>query len=164
MHEGMVKHLHSWVNRLLGPKELDQHLQRVPPNHSLQVYDKGISGFSRLTGNEHQQLGKQPLGCIANYVPPAVIRATQALLDFTYIVQYQSHSEDTLAYLEEALYDFHKDKDTFIKLKAWLGSFNFPKVHSLLHYVRAIKAFSTTDSYNTESTERLHIDMVKDAY
>ncbi|KAG8940754.1 hypothetical protein FRC03_005129 [Tulasnella sp. 419] len=53
MHEGMVKHLHSWVHHLLGPKELDQRLQHMPPNHSLQVYDKGISGFSRLTGNEH---------------------------------------------------------------------------------------------------------------
>ncbi|KAG8940755.1 hypothetical protein FRC03_005130 [Tulasnella sp. 419] len=45
-----------------------------------------------------------------------------------------------------------------------MAGFNFPKVHSLLHYVRAIKAFGTTDGYNTESTERLHIDMVKDAY
>ncbi|KAG8946041.1 hypothetical protein FRC03_001582, partial [Tulasnella sp. 419] len=165
MHEGMVKHLLEWITRLIGPTELDQRLQRMPPNHSLRVYDKGISGFSRLTGTEHRQLSKQLLGCLIDYAAPGVIRATRGLLDFLYIAQYQSHSEETLAYLEEALHEFHQDKDVFLKFGARMGNgFNLPKLHSLLHYERAIKAFGTTDGYNTESTERLHIDFVKNAY
>jgi hypothetical protein len=39
--------------------------------------------------------------------------------------------------------------------------FNIPKFHSLLHYVDSIKAFGTTDNYNTEMFERLHIDFAK---
>ncbi|EIW81904.1 hypothetical protein CONPUDRAFT_54049, partial [Coniophora puteana RWD-64-598 SS2] len=39
----------------------------------------------------------------------------------------------------------------------------FP-LHVLQHYVRAIELFGTTDNFNTESTERLHIDFAKDAY
>lgn len=42
--------------------------------------------------------------------------------------------------------------------------FNLPKLHSLLHYVRAIIELGTSDNYNTETTERLHIDYAKDAY
>lgn len=42
--------------------------------------------------------------------------------------------------------------------------FNLPKLHSLLHYVPAIKELGTTDNYNTETTERLHIDYAKEAY
>ena len=44
------------------------------------------------------------------------------------------------------------------------SNFNLPKLHSLLHYVSSIKLFGTTDNYNTEYTERLHIDLAKDAY
>ena len=39
-----------------------------------------------------------------------------------------------------------------------------PKIHSLTHYTASIRLFGTTDNYNTEQTERLHIDTTKDAY
>ena len=42
--------------------------------------------------------------------------------------------------------------------------FNILKIHSLLHYSSSIHIFSTTNNYNTEQTEQLHIDFVKNAY
>jgi hypothetical protein len=42
--------------------------------------------------------------------------------------------------------------------------FNIPKLHSLTHYVPLIHLFGTTDNYNTEQTEQLHIDFAKNAY
>jgi hypothetical protein len=44
------------------------------------------------------------------------------------------------------------------------SDFNIPKIHALQHYVPSIKLFGTTDNYNTEYSERLHIDFAKDAY
>ena len=44
------------------------------------------------------------------------------------------------------------------------GHFNFPKLHSLPHYLESIRLLWTTDNYNTEATEHLHIDLAKDAY
>jgi hypothetical protein len=41
---------------------------------------------------------------------------------------------------------------------------NIPKLHSLQHYIAVIKLYGTMDNYNTEYTERLHIDLAKDAY
>ncbi|KAI0685649.1 hypothetical protein BC835DRAFT_1455506 [Cytidiella melzeri] len=42
--------------------------------------------------------------------------------------------------------------------------FNLPKLHFALHYSQSIRLFGTTDNFNTEYTERLHIDFTKDAY
>jgi len=50
-----------------------------------------------------------------------ITKALRALLDFIYIAQYQSHSNDTLGYLEDALQSFHKHKAAFWKLKAQKG-------------------------------------------
>ncbi|KAG5639898.1 hypothetical protein DXG03_002541, partial [Asterophora parasitica] len=44
------------------------------------------------------------------------------------------------------------------------GHLNIPKLHFLNHYLRAIKLFGSTNNYNTEATERLHIDFAKLAY
>jgi hypothetical protein len=43
-------------------------------------------------------------------------------------------------------------------------NFNLPKLHSLLHYTSSIQLFGTTDNYNPEQSERLHIDLAKNAY
>ena len=65
--------------------------------------------------------------------------------------------------LEDALDHFHRNKAVFLDLGA-RGHFNIPKLHSLIHYTMSITLFGATDNYNTEQTERLHIDLAKDAY
>ena len=41
---------------------------------------------------------------------------------------------------------------------------NIPKLHSLVHYAESIRNLGTTDNYNTEVFERLHIDCAKKAW
>ncbi|KAH9056273.1 hypothetical protein EDB87DRAFT_1545019, partial [Lactarius vividus] len=57
----------------------------------------------------------------------------------------------------------HNNKAVFVDLGV-CEHFNIPKLHSLMHYSPSIALFGTTDNYNTEQTERLHIDFTKDAY
>ncbi|KIY61623.1 hypothetical protein CYLTODRAFT_362602 [Cylindrobasidium torrendii FP15055 ss-10] len=38
---------------------------------------------------------------------------------------------------------------------------NIPKFHSLQHYITSIRYFGTTNNFNTEMFERLHIDFAK---
>lgn len=118
LYQGMVKHLTGWIQRIIGPSELDQRLARLPPNQPIRIYHHGISSFSNMSGNEHRQLTKQLLGCIIGHVETKVVRATRALLDFVYLAQYQNHSDDTLTYLEDALKQFHDDKQIFLDLNA----------------------------------------------
>ena len=57
---------------------------------------------------------------------------------------------------------FHANKDIFIILGIH-ENFLLPKLHSLAHY-HFIELFGTTDNYNTEYMECLHIDLAKDTY
>jgi hypothetical protein len=95
--------------------------------------------------------------------PIPLVRSTRALLDFLYLAQYPVHTSETLELLRQSLRDFHTNKHIFVKL-GLREDFNLPKLHSLTHYVDSIELFGTTDNYNTEYTERLHIDLTKDAY
>lgn len=122
LYQGLIKHLTGWIQRLIGPKELDRRLSCLPPNHPVRIYDKGISSFSRLSGNEHRQIAKQLLGCLIGRVADEAVRATRALLDFLYLAQYQSHSDGTLQYLEAALSEFHAHKEIFLTSNARKGS------------------------------------------
>ena len=105
-------------------------------------------------------MAKILLGCLIGSIPARGVFAVAALLDFIYLAQYTAHNTITLGYLEDALKRFHKYRDYFIQIGV-REDFNIPKFHSLLHYIEAIKLFSTTDNYNTEIFERLHIDFAK---
>ncbi|KAG5646261.1 hypothetical protein H0H81_008555 [Sphagnurus paluster] len=85
------------------------------------------------------------------------------MLDFLYLAQYPVHTDETIELLESALDDFHNNKAIFIDLGV-RDSFNIPKLHWAQHYATAIKLYGTTDNVNTQYTERLHIDLTKQAY
>lgn len=132
-------------------------------------FKKGISCLSSVSGTEHRLISSFLLGLLIDIQLPGgissapLIRATRAILDFLYLAQYPVHTMATLASLETVLGTFHAIKFIFVTLGIRNG-FDIPKLHSFLHYIRAIKLFGTTDNYNTETTERLHIDFAKDAY
>lgn len=92
-----------------------------------------------------------------------LIRSLCALLDFLYLAQYPIHTSETLKAMESALQRFHDNKHIFVTLGI-RDHFNLPKLHFTQHYAHSIKLFGTTDNFNTEYTERLHIDLAKDAY
>ncbi|KAF8063166.1 hypothetical protein FPV67DRAFT_1421162, partial [Lyophyllum atratum] len=169
LYQGVMKHMIAWIIEAFGPTEIDARCRRLPPNHNIRLFLKGISTLSRVTGREHDQICRFILGIIIdiplpnNLAPGRLIRAVRGLLDFLYISQYPIHSSETLTRLESALQAFHDNKDIFIDLGI-RPNFDLPKLHKAKHYKLAIEALGTTDNYNTEYTERLHIDLAKDAY
>ncbi|TFY59335.1 hypothetical protein EVJ58_g5848 [Rhodofomes roseus] len=169
LYQGVVKHVLSWITSIVGEDEVDARVRRLPPNHSIRIFHKGITGLSRVTGTEHKQMARFILALLIDVRLPGgepandLIAATTALLDFVYMAQYSVHSDATLDALEESLATFHAKKDIFARLGVH-ENFTIPKLHMMAHYVDAIKSYGTTDNYNTESTERLHIDFAKEAY
>ncbi|EPQ49860.1 hypothetical protein GLOTRDRAFT_51483, partial [Gloeophyllum trabeum ATCC 11539] len=169
LYQGVMKHFISWVTKACGAAEVDARCRRFPPNHHIRLFMKGISTLSKVTGREHAQMCQLLLGFVTdirlpNHLSSArLVRATRAILDFCFLAQYPVHTDDTLRLLEDALHRFHDNKQIFVDLGIRFD-FNIPKLHALLHYLISIKIFGTTDNYNTEYTERLHIDFAKDAY
>ena len=120
-------------------------------------------------GKGHKDMCRILIGLIINLPPPGgqvpsrVVKAVWAILDFLYLAQFPSHTSDTLRRLNDSLTQFHQNKSVFVDLGV-RRHFNIPKLHSLVHYQSSIALFGTTDNYNTEQSERLHIDFAKDAY
>ncbi|TBU41221.1 hypothetical protein BD309DRAFT_868732, partial [Dichomitus squalens] len=169
LYQGVLKHLVSWLYAAFGTEEIDARCRRMPLNHNLQHFGKGISTMSRITGREHQDIGRILLGLVVSLELPngqsatRLVRATWAVLNFLYYAQYGTHTTETLRLLDETLVVFHDNKGIFVELGI-RTHFHLPKLHSLDHYCRSIELFGTTDNYNTQYSERLHIDFTKDAY
>lgn len=167
--QGVLKHLIAWLISAFGPAEIDARCRSLPPNHHISIFAKGISGLRRVTGKEHKNMCRILLGLVMDlpvpdgHVSPRIIAVVRALLDFLYLAQFPTHSSSSIARLEDSISRFHNNKDIFIDLGI-REHFNLPKIHSLIHYGPSIRLFGTTDNYNTEQTERLHIDFTKDAY
>ncbi|KAJ6580141.1 hypothetical protein DFH09DRAFT_912800 [Mycena vulgaris] len=169
LYQGIVKHLISWLKSCCGEAEIDARCRRLPPNHNIRLFMSGISNLSRVTGKEHDQISRFLLGIIVdirlpdNLSPNRLLGAVRGILDFVYQAQYPMHTTETLAHLANSLERFHENKSIFVDLGV-RNDFNLPKLHYCKHYIMYIKLFGTTDNYNTEYTERLHIDLAKDAF
>ncbi|KAF8271908.1 hypothetical protein EI94DRAFT_1567196, partial [Lactarius quietus] len=168
--QGVVKHLVAWIVHPLvfSLTDINEQCRSLPPNHHTTLFVKGLP-FSRVTGKEHKDICHILIGLITDlslpggHSPVHVVRAMRAALDFVYLVQYPSHMMDTLRLLEDSLSQFHENKETFIALGV-REDFLIPKVHSMLHYQSSITLFGTTDNYNTEQSEHLHIKLPKGGY
>lgn len=168
--QGFVKHVVTWIKTACDSAEIDARCRRFPPNHNVRLFLKGITPLSRLTGQEHADICRILLGIVIdirlpnNHSSVSLVRAVRALLDFVYLSQYPIHSDESLRSLDDAIQRFHANKHIFVDLGI-RADFNIPKIHFCSkHYHQQIENFGTADNYNTEYTERLHIDFAKEAY
>jgi len=163
LYQGVITHLIDWVKTLMTEEEFDKRLKALPPAFGVRHFSNGWSSLSQISGTERKHMAKILLGCLTGKLAKEGIMAVKAILDFAYLAQYRSHSDETLAYLKEALESFHKHKVFFIRMGV-RKHINIPKFHSLIHYIEAIKLFGATDNYNTETFERFHIDFAKEGW
>lgn len=156
LHKGVFKdHLVPWISSIVSPAELDVRFQSMSKFQGLRHFKDGITTVSQWTGKELKEMQRVFLGVIAGLVNDRVFAAAKALLDFIYLAQYQSHTETSLSQLQAALEQFHSNKDVFVEAGVRVD-FNIPKLHSIMHYLAAIRSLGSADGFNTESPERCH--------
>ena len=120
--QGMVKHLIKWLIKIYGPAAIDLCCKAIPPNHKILLFTKGIMMLSRVSGQEHKRMCAILLGLIIDLPLPGglnssrLIKAVCALLDFLYLAQFSSHTNETICCLQDSLAAFHDNKAIFIDL------------------------------------------------
>ncbi|KAF8531956.1 hypothetical protein JB92DRAFT_3080788 [Gautieria morchelliformis] len=164
LHKGVFKdHLCSWCMKVATHPETDAHFQAIPSHPSVRHFKKGISSISQWSGTEYKNMEKVFVGLMASALPPQAFKVARTVLDFVYLSQYPSHTTTTLNCLQDALNRFHRYKEAFVQSKI-RDHFQIPKLHMIEHYVESIMSRGTTDGFNTELPERLHIDFSKVGY
>lgn len=165
LHKGVFHtHLLSWCNKLMSKGELDRRYMSMNSHPSLRQFKNGITNVKQWTGNEHKMMERVFIAAVGGGVNNEdAVKAARAVLDFIYLSELRTHTTSTLQELSEALATFHRFKYAFLPVRA-SPHFNIPKIHAMLHYIDSITSHGTTDGYNTESPERLHIEYAKKAY
>jgi hypothetical protein len=166
LHRGVFKdHLLKWCQTILTNEEIDQRFRAQAHHPTLKHFNNGVSSLSQTTGKEHKNMEKVFVGVIHGGADPHLVRAAVGMIDFIYLASLPIHTEESISALEGALKRFHDDKQIFVQLGGReLEHFELNKLHALMHYAELIRSRGALDDYNTEWSERLHIDFAKKGY
>jgi hypothetical protein len=159
------------VKESSGSIQLDERFRCVPPFTGLKRFSH-FSEVKQWTGVEQKAIIRQLIPVIAPLLTtkePGAMHCARAIVDFILLAQYKTHDDETLRYLEQALYRIDKTKVAFQKLRpidkiTEEGHFNFPKFHIMTHYTTCIREYGAADNFDTEHSEAGHKYHVKAFY
>ncbi|KAK7001906.1 hypothetical protein R3P38DRAFT_3283720 [Favolaschia claudopus] len=167
-------HLVTWVGEYLEAihtkkraaqimAAIDRRIAAVPPFPGLRRFPEGRN-FKQWTGDDSKALMKVYLPAIEGYVPPQMLRAFSAFLDFCYLVRRNVINEATLAAINDALARYHHERVIFEESGVCPNGFSLPRQHSLVHYPYLITQFGAPNGLCSSITESKHIKAVKEPW
>jgi hypothetical protein len=120
--QGMMKHVIKWIIKIYGSAAINLWCKAIPPYHKTPLFMKGITMLSWVSGQEHKWMCAIILGLIIDLPLPGtlnssrMVKAVCMVLNFLYLAQYTSHTNETLHQLQDSLAKFHNNKVIFINL------------------------------------------------
>ena len=127
----LFKHMMEWVKGFLKKHKrqqaFDDAWKEIPPYPGFSVPKKAYREVTQWQGKEMRNLSR----CISAVLASALrnpdssqhhdfqiaLKCVSALVDFSLMAQYRSHTPDTLSYLERYLLTFHQTKDIFLEFR-----------------------------------------------
>ncbi|KAF8803207.1 hypothetical protein BYT27DRAFT_7226079 [Phlegmacium glaucopus] len=167
-------HLITWVGEYLTlvhgksgaaviMADIDCRIAAVPPFPGLRCFPEG-RGFKQWTGDNSKALMKVYLPAIAGHVPPKMVQALMAFLDFCYLICQSVHMEATLREIDEALARFHEHCQIFEEEGVCPEGLSLPRQHSLVHYKAVIQLFGSPNGLCSSITKSKHIKAIKEPW
>ncbi|KAI0284151.1 hypothetical protein BC826DRAFT_1109838 [Russula brevipes] len=142
--------------------DIDRRIATAPPFPALRRFPEG-RGFKQWTGDDSKALMKVLLPAIVGHVPPKMVHAISAFMEFCYLVRRSQIDEDTLAAIDDAVSRFHTEREVFIE-EDIREDFSLPRQHSLAHYHDLIILFGAPNGVCSSITESKHIKAVKEPW
>ncbi|KAF8262344.1 hypothetical protein EI94DRAFT_1773205 [Lactarius quietus] len=166
-------HLVDWVTTYLESvhrkahakpilADIDRRIAAAPLFPGLRRFPEG-RGFKQWTGDDSKALMKVYLPAIAGHVPPQMVRAIAAFMEFCYLVRRSQLDEDTLHQIDVAVARFHQEREIF-KETGVRDDFSLPRQHSMSHYRFLIQQFGAPNGLCSSITESKHIKFVKEPW
>ncbi|KAJ7840102.1 hypothetical protein B0H14DRAFT_3696876 [Mycena olivaceomarginata] len=161
-------HLVTWVGEYINIKhekaEADAIMDEIDCRYNccctgLRQFKQGRR-FKQWTGDDSKALMKVYLAAIKGLVPPAIVEALSAFLDFRYLVRRADFDESTLDAIDAAVLKHHERREVFRDLKV-RDHFSLPRQHSVKHYRINIEDFGAPGGVCSSITESRHITAVK---
>jgi hypothetical protein len=164
-HRGVfADHILEWAMTILGKAEFDRRYTVMPLHDDVRHFGSGISELSQTNGTEQKEIEKEFVAAVHGS-NEELVEAAAAALDLISLSSLPSHTAASISAIADAISRFHAHKHIFIELGGRLADhFNLNKLHSLIHWPEFIVSHGSLDGYNTEWSERLHIDLTKDGY
>ncbi|KAG2140475.1 uncharacterized protein EDB93DRAFT_1241851 [Suillus bovinus] len=79
LYQGLIKHLLGWLAQACRAAEVNAQCCWLPPNHHVQLFMKGITSLTRLSGTEHSQICCFLLGIIIDIRLPENLASSHPL-------------------------------------------------------------------------------------
>jgi hypothetical protein len=135
---GVFEHMMGWIQGFLEHHDrinaFDYVWRRLPPYPGFSVPSKAYRVVSQWSGKEMRNFGKVILGTFTaalrrnadqKHATPfqiqefnKAIRCVRSITDFYLMTQYDSHTDQTISYLQEYLRTFHETKNVFLRFRA----------------------------------------------
>ncbi|KAJ7916694.1 hypothetical protein B0H13DRAFT_2231598 [Mycena leptocephala] len=147
-------HLVTWADAIMD--EIDRRIAAVPAFPCLRRFQQGRR-FKQWTGDDSKALMKVYLPAIKGLVPPGIVEALSAFLDFCYLVRRSDFDEDTLDAVDSAVKNYHARREIFRELGVRPDGFSLPRQHSITHYRTNIQDFGAPGGVCSSITESRHI-------
>uniref|UniRef100_A0A8H7XQ13 DUF6830 domain-containing protein n=1 Tax=Psilocybe cubensis TaxID=181762 RepID=A0A8H7XQ13_PSICU len=167
-HKMFWDHDAKWCIAAVGGSELDFRFSILQHRTGFRHFKEGISSLKQVTGREHRDVQRYIVALIADTVSTPFILAIRSLMDFRYLAQSQTISEAMCLRIEQALQDFHANKQAILDAGARRGkknnpidNFYIPKLEFLQSVVHAIRLNGCAIQWSADTTEHAHIEVVK---
>jgi len=173
--KGLSKdHTWEWIVSFLKDNDgqekgldlIDERLSIIPRFSNIQQFGDKLTRVKQWTSAEYKDMVKVWLAALAPLLKghPDHFKFIKSVTDFILITSYHSHTETTLKYLQDALSGISSNIHLFLPYCKSHSISKIPKIHSLLHYIKCIREMGSADNSDTEISEAVHKNLIKDGY
>lgn len=157
----------KWCINLVGSMEIDFRFSVLPPHTGFRHFTEGISKLKQVTGREHRDIQRYIVAIIAGAAPPKFVIAIRALVDFRYRAQAPEIDDIGLTRIQDALDEFHANKQIILDKRARRGkkdpikNWYIPKLELMQSVVPSIRLNGVAIQWSADATEHEHVVVIK---